>query len=457
MTLLKDLHAVSDPVHGIMQFASKQWSVMKPLIDSPNFQRLRHIKQVGMTDVVFPGAVHTRFNHSIGCSYIAGMIADHIGLDEQETLLVMQACLLHDIGHGPFSHAFEKVFYDPQNNVAEIRHEEWTPYFLFDEQDTRFVSNDDRKHVLDLICHRSLMEKSDKRAVLFDIVSSQLDADRLDYLLRDSHFCGVSYGLFDLKWLINCLCLVRDPETTMERLAIRHKGMGIVEHFLIARRLMNQNVYFHGKKQASERLLIYFLDTLTKALCDDLLSKDAFLNPNLVQLLRNIQKYKQGSYENKDAFLKANYVFYKALTDADVWSAVRFCADSDVSSLRCLAEKLLHRKMPKILQIRSDAVDHVAQAIEDAKDILNPWELFIVNGDVESYSTVNGRQNHIFVKTKSTDVNQSVLKLDQGSLIIASLSGKRERSLYLCVDHNVAQNHDLSKVYEKIVAKNWLF
>jgi len=103
-------HVIKDPVHDTMQFTSLEDNWIKPFIDSPNFQRLRHIKQLGMGDYIFPGAVHTRFNHCIGCCYIAGQIAHKIGLGEEDRQLVMIACLLHDIGHGPFSHAFEDIF-----------------------------------------------------------------------------------------------------------------------------------------------------------------------------------------------------------------------------------------------------------------------------------------------------------------------------------------------------------
>ena len=154
-------HVIKDPVHGTMQFTSTEDNWVKPFIDSPNFQRLRHIKQLGMGDFIFPGAVHSRFNHCLGCCYVASQIAQKVGLADEERQLVMIACLLHDIGHGPFSHAFEGVFHEKL-----IRHEDWTPYFLADygtkeffmhynRLNPRYHLTEEKFHdVADMIMHR---------------------------------------------------------------------------------------------------------------------------------------------------------------------------------------------------------------------------------------------------------------------------------------------------------------
>ena len=143
-----------------------------------------------MGDYIFPGAVHTRFNHCIGCSYVASQIAHKIGLSEEERQLVVIACLLHDIGHGPFSHAFEDIFHRKL-----IRHEAWTPFFLAEYSTPEFFTlynkRNPRHHMTEekfLLIEEMIMHKSATKTVIADIVSSQLDSDRLDYLLRDSHF-----------------------------------------------------------------------------------------------------------------------------------------------------------------------------------------------------------------------------------------------------------------------------
>ena len=204
-------HVIKDPVHGTMQFTSLEDAWVKPFIDSPNFQRLRHIKQLGLGDVIFPGAVHSRFNHCLGCCYVASQIAQKVGLEDEERQLVMIACLLHDIGHGPFSHAFEGIF---KNKF--IQHEDWTPYFLEDYGTDAFFTDYNQRNprypltrekfeeIAKMIMHHPV-----EKRMLADVVSSQLDADRLDYLLRDSHFCGVRYGEFDFRWMLHCMAIVK--------------------------------------------------------------------------------------------------------------------------------------------------------------------------------------------------------------------------------------------------------
>lgn len=259
-------HVIKDPVHGTIQFATVENNWIKPFIDSPNFQRLRHIKQLGMGDFIFPGAVHTRFNHCIGCAYVASQIAHKIGLSDEERQLVITACLLHDIGHGPFSHAFEDVFQEKL-----IRHEDWTPFFLADYKNAAFFDNYNHfnpRHNLTeekfRLIENMIMHKSSGKRVLSDIVSSQLDADRLDYLLRDSHFCGVAYGQFDLRWLLNCMTIINSDRG--ESLGITHKGIGVIEHYLMARRLMTRNIYHLQKKLAFESFTIKLLQSLAESL-----------------------------------------------------------------------------------------------------------------------------------------------------------------------------------------------
>ena len=258
MTIVKQssFHVIKDPVHGTMQFTDREDKWLKPFIDSQHFQRLRHIKQMGMTDLVFPGAVHTRFNHSIGCSYVANQISNKIGLDDHSRQCVVLACLLHDIGHGPFSHTFEGIFLR-----EPIYHEDWTPYFLKSYHEKSFIDlynaqNPDFPLTQGLLSRieAMIMHKEVDNKLLADIVSSQLDADRLDYLLRDSHFCGVSYGEYDLRWLLHVVTRVK--ACGEERLGITHKGIGAVEQYLMARRLLMRNIVRHPKKRAAESLLI---------------------------------------------------------------------------------------------------------------------------------------------------------------------------------------------------------
>ena len=245
-------HVIKDPVHGVMEFSSQEDAWIKPFIDHPYFQRLRHIKQAGMADLIFPGATHTRFNHGLGCCYVASQIAKKIHLSAADKQLVMIAGLLHDIGHGPFSHTIEDLF-----SERCVRHEMWTPYFLEAFQSDAFIQDYNQRNPDAPLSKAKLFEiqqiimHAHPNLLLTDIVSSQLDADRFDYLLRDSHFCGVRYGQFDLRWMLHCLTIV--PTEQGPRLGVTYKGVGVVEHYLAARRLMIRNIYHHYKKFAIER------------------------------------------------------------------------------------------------------------------------------------------------------------------------------------------------------------
>ncbi len=352
-------HVIKDPVHGTMQFTSEEDSWVKPFIDSPNFQRLRHIKQLGMGDLIFPGAVHTRLNHSLGCCYVASQIAQKIGLADKERQLVMIACLLHDIGHGPFSHAFEGIFHEKC-----IRHEDWTPYFLADYRTHDFFMQYNRKNPHHHLSEEKfsriaamIMHKQEKKSVLGDIVSSQLDADRLDYLLRDSHFCGVRYGEFDFRWMLHCLAIVDTNDG--KRLGITHKGIGVVEHYLMARRLMTRNISHSQKKLALEALLVHLLANLAENLESS--SEFSLLRRSrLGEFLVAVNKYNQTAVngvneENKREFLEANYENYKELCDYDVFALVKHLADMpDSSQATQIASRIQLRQMPKILRL-----DHV--------------------------------------------------------------------------------------------------
>ena len=321
-------HVIKDPVHGTMQFTTAEDNWIKPFIDSPNFQRLRHIKQLGMGDYIFPGSVHTRFNHCMGCSYVSSQIANKIGLAEEERQLVVIACLLHDIGHGPFSHTFEDIFHQKL-----IRHEAWTPFFLADYRNAEFFDSYNQRNPRHHLTEEKfqwiedmIMHKSTKKRVLADIVSSQLDADRLDYLLRDSHFCGVTYGEFDFRWMLNCMTIVDSQHG--ERLGITHKGIGVVEHYLMARRLMTKNIYHYQKKLALEYFLIKLLTSLSESLEDYkpyAEIKTTRLGEFLLQANTFNQKIKMTDNVEtlKNDFLTQNFNSYKELCDYDVFAVIK--------------------------------------------------------------------------------------------------------------------------------------
>ncbi len=262
-----------DPIHGSISFDKDRERLIIDLINTREFQRLRRIRQLGALFLTFHGAEHTRFTHSIGTAFMAKRIFDALLASGQVTqrareaertrLVSIAAALLHDVGHGPFSHLYEKVFDDR-------RHEEWT----------RLIVRSRRTDVGRLLRRAGLAEeilavydRSYRPSFVSDIVSSQLDADRLDYLLRDSFMTGVAYGRYDLEWILTNLRLARKAPARERparrgrtgrgaerasdlRLAINGaKGYHAAEQFVIGRYLMYQQVYYHKTSRAAEQMI----------------------------------------------------------------------------------------------------------------------------------------------------------------------------------------------------------
>jgi HD superfamily phosphohydrolase len=227
-----------DPIHGFIA----RTELEQELIDSSVFQRLRRIRQLALASLVYPGALHTRFDHSIGAMHVAGKIADAVGLDSEESRLVRLAALLHDIGHGPFSHVSEPILETfasiPREKRQKQIHEMLTDRIIStDKSLARVLSDRDREHII------GILDGVRDDSVMKDIVSGPLDADKQDYLLRDSYFCGVKYGVYDLDRLIGTLCTHIDKEDRY--LAIDDDGVNALEQFVLAKYYMTIQVYRH--------------------------------------------------------------------------------------------------------------------------------------------------------------------------------------------------------------------
>lgn len=255
-----------DPVHGSIGFEKIREKLIVDLINTREFQRLRRIRQLGALFLTFHGAEHTRFTHSVGVAWMAKRIFDALDAGgqiplrpkarERARLVGIAAALLHDLGHGPFSHLYEKVFNDR-------RHEEWTQMI---------VRN--RRGEVGRLLHAAgleddvlaVYERTYQPAFVSDIVSSQLDADRLDYLLRDSLMTGVAYGQYDLEWILINLRLARRGRDGDLRLCLNAaKGYHAAEQFVIARYLMYQQVYYHKTARAAEQMIRMTLQRLVDA------------------------------------------------------------------------------------------------------------------------------------------------------------------------------------------------
>lgn len=432
-------HVIKDPVHGTMQFTSLQDRWIKPIINHPMFQRLRHIKQLGLGDLMFPGAVHTRFNHSLGCCYVASQVAHELQLPLADQQLVILAALLHDVGHGPFSHAFEDLFQDKL-----IRHEDWTPYFLKEFNQPGFIDQYNALNPDYPLSSKTfaqiqaiIMHQPTDNPLLADIVSSQLDADRLDYLLRDSHFCGVTYGEYDFHWLLHCLVEIEYQGT--KRLGVTYKGVGVVEHYLNARRLMIRNIYFHPKKLAVEFLLVEFL----KLLSDELMSQfPELLDNSLGKFLQNVKYFNQNpTASHKQAFLENNYLLYRHLTDYDVFMAMRSIAESHQKN-DCveIAKRIYYRHLPKVYPLNQSQYQKAKTLLATLR--FPSWQVALLHFPYQSYQ---GETDPIWVKYPN-----GVKRLSDVSLMVNALSDKFESYYYLSVDASLTEHASLKSMLRDI-------
>jgi len=237
-----------DPVHNIIRLRTDtpEGELMMKLIDSAEFQRLRRIKQLGLGLFTYQGAEHSRFTHSLGAFHLMTRLLDRLGerysINSEDRIAVRAAALLHDVGHGSFSHVMEKVL--------NFHHEQWTVQVLLSEQTE--IGQLLRSHSEDLPKKvASIIEGKFQPSALAQLVSSQLDVDRMDYLLRDSLMTGAKYGIYDLEWIINALAI--DEEN--DRIYVEARGLYAVEEYLQARYYMFRQVYFHRTLRSAEAVL----------------------------------------------------------------------------------------------------------------------------------------------------------------------------------------------------------
>lgn len=270
---------IRDPIHGTLELTDPEVA----LLDSPAYQRLRAIKQLGFAEFSFPGATHNRFLHSIGVAHLAGVAFDNVfrnwefskpKVKERLRTVLRLAALLHDIGHGPLSHTTEEVMprfkelglplKNGENPDRQANHEDYTIKFLLDSSLTQTLRQEfpDLKpaHIADLVDKTRPAQDDffidrgfDFRTVLSQLVSSEMDVDRMDYLERDAYFCGTNYGKVELNWLLSNLTV--HPVESKLHLALNRRALYTFDDFLLARHNMHLMVYFHHKAIIYEELL----------------------------------------------------------------------------------------------------------------------------------------------------------------------------------------------------------
>ena len=314
---------INDPVFGFISIPN---DLVFDVLQHPYMQRLNRIRQMGLSFFVYPGAQHSRFLHSLGSMHliqeaISGLRQRGIDISHQEGIAVSAAILLHDVGHGPFSHVLENTL------ISGVSHEEISLSMME-------CINREMQGRLNLAI--DIFTDRYSRHFLHQLISSQLDVDRLDYLCRDSFFCGVSEGVVASARILKMLDVADD------RLVVEAKGIYSIEKFLVARRLMYWQVYLHKTSVAAEQMLIYILRR-AKSLARE--GVELFCSPALRFFLYN--DITAESFRNNENVLEQ----YALLDDSDILSAVKEWQHSEDMVLSVLSKSFSNRELFKVRQL----------------------------------------------------------------------------------------------------------
>lgn len=349
---------LNDPVYGFISIPDR---LIFDLIEHPYFQRLRRISQLGLSCLVYPGANHHRFHHALGAAHLMTLALDNLesrghSISTEERTAATAAILLHDIGHGPFSHALE---HDLLNKVG---HEDLSLLFmekLNEEMDGRLSMCID------------MFTKKYPRKFFSQLVSSQLDVDRLDYLKRDSFYTGVSEGVVGSQRIIKMLDLHDDE------LVVEEKGIYSIEKFLVARRLMYWQVYLHKTVVAAEFLLVSIIRRAKHLVRS---GGEVFGSPTLLYFLSTDVSSKVFR-ESEEAL---NH--FALLDDYDVMSAMKVWMNHEDKTLSMLCQMMVDRRLPKI-RIKNSAPG--TEEIQKYKDLVS--KEYQLNDQEAAYFVMSGK------------------------------------------------------------------
>ena len=396
---------INDPIYG---FITLERGIVFDLIEHPFFQRLRRITQLGLSYLVYPGAYHTRFHHALGCMFLMEKAilqirnkGHKISFEEEEALKI--AILLHDIGHGPFSHALE-------NSIANnISHEDLSKLFM-----ERLNKEFDGKLSLAI----QIFNNKHSKKFLHQLVSSQLDMDRLDYLKRDSFFTGVTEGNIGTERIINMLNVVND------QLVIEEKGIYSIEKFLIARRLMYWQVYLHKTVVSAENTLIKILKRAKQLIQN---GTDIFSSSALKMFLKN--NYTADNFIKNDDILET----FSKLDDHDIYSCLKEWANHDDFILSSLSIRILNRKPLKIKtqneKFLEKEINKLKQKVSEKYNIsIDDTNYLVFTGKV-SNNAYQYHKTHINILMKNGEIKDITDASDQFNIDALS---KTVNKYFLC-------------------------
>lgn len=394
---------VNDPVYGFVTITDE---LIFDLIEHPYFQRLRRITQMGLSCLVYPGANHTRFHHALGCLHlmqiaIQKLQSKGVEISEEEAQGLCIAILLHDIGHGPFSHAME-------HTIAEgISHEQISLLFM-EKLNEEFNGK--------LSTAIEIFQKKYPKKFLNDLISSQLDIDRLDYLKRDSFYTGVAEGNINSERIIEMLNVKDD------QLVVDFKGIYSVEKFLVARRLMYWVVYLHKTSLCAEQLLIRVLQRVKELYAK---GQEVFCSTALKYFIQNKVTEENISDEALERFAQ--------LDDNDIISGLKEWQHSSDFILSKLSKMILNRDLlrVKLLKNQVDSEKNSQSKERVAKEYgitLEEADYFVFTGKV-SNTAYNPQKQNIQILTKNNRIMDVAQESDQDNLEALS---KKVTKYYFC-------------------------
>jgi HD superfamily phosphohydrolase len=386
-TLKNKKKIINDPVHGFIHVTH---NTLHDIIEHPFFQRLRRIKQLGLTHLVYPGAMHSRFHHAIGAMFLMDEALRSLRqkkheISGKEFKAAKAAILLHDIGHGPFSHALEHSI------VNQISHEEISLIFMERlnkqmegklETATRLFNNEYPKHFIS------------------QLISSQLDVDRMDYLRRDSFYTGVSEGIIGTQRIIKMLDVDNDG------LVVEEKGIYSIDNFLNSRRIMYWQVYLHKTVLSAEFTLINILKRANYLAQE---GKELFASPALNFFLRN--RISKDDFHSHPEVLE----HFAQLDDFDIMSAIKVWSRHEDPVLSDLCERVIHRKLLKIKlsdkAFEEEELQEKITALHQQMPFSKDHESYYVFAGLTENQSYSFSRNSILIKMK----NQSVVNLSEVS------------------------------------------
>ena len=386
---LDETKVLKDPVHSYIHI---HYEVIWNWLDSKEFQRLRRIRQLGGDFQVYPTAEHSRFSHSLGVYEIVRRMVTEVKtlcaeLTEYEKVCVMLAGLLHDVGHGPFSHAFE--------HVTNHSHEEYTVKIILGNTELNSILRAVSKKMPEDIV--SIIQHTHENDILNQIVSGQLDADRMDYLLRDSYFTATSYGQFDLERILRTM-RVRKTSEGRKVIVVKHTGIHSVEDYIMARYQMYWQVYYHPVARSYEAVFIQLFNRLKDIFKDN---KDYF--EDMKVLIPFLEKAEVSEEE------------YFRLDENSLLYCCALIQDKDDVIAADLAKRLKNRKLFEYVDYNEENLAQIQNMLrENGYD--EQYYLRIENIEASVYSPYKGR------KILIEKLDGQIVALEKASTIVESIT-----------------------------------